>query len=153
MVSVFNANGKSVGIGGPPSTLKALFSECDWFKYTKNVPMRKYRGFWHSARAYDTEHVQQIVAKINPRYQTHLPLFSPVTGAAFKLTDATTLLGSIIKEILAQSICWDLTVKGVTHWLRQFSREPFELVSHSMLRVCLSTGETSSLAQSYRAWI
>jgi hypothetical protein len=129
MASVFNVDGKSVSIGGPPSTLKALFSECEFFKHTKNVPMRKVQGFWHTARAYGTEHVQQIVPKIDEGHQMHLPLFSPVTGTAFELTDATTLLKGIMEEMLTQRIHWDLTVKGVTDWLRQHSQDSIELIS------------------------
>lgn len=129
MASVFNVDGKSVSIGGPPSSLKALFSECEFFKQTKNMAMRKVQGFWHTARAYGTEHVQQIVLNIEQAQQLHLPLFSPVTGTPFELTNATNLLAGIMEEMLTQRIRWDLTIAGVTTWLRQRSPESIQLIS------------------------
>lgn len=104
MASLFNVDGNSVSIGGPPSTLKALFSESEFFKSTKNVPMRKIQGSWHSANAYGLEHVKQAVPQIEGDHQMHLSLFSPVTGKPFDMVNATSLLHSIMEEMLTQRI-------------------------------------------------
>jgi acyl transferase domain-containing protein len=129
MASVFNVDGKSVSIGGPPSTLRALFSECDFFKHSKNVPMKKVQGMWHTGRLYGTEHVQQIVPKIDQRHQLHLPLFSPVTGKPLEPTNPTSLLEQIMEEMLTQRIRWDRTIDGVTHRLKHISPDSTQLIA------------------------
>ncbi|KAL9066411.1 MAG: hypothetical protein Q9157_007145 [Trypethelium eluteriae] len=155
MASVFNVDGKSVNIGGPPSTLKALFSESDFFKHTRAVPMKKIQGMWHMGRIYGKEHIQEMVPKIDQGYQLYLSLFSPVTGQLFESTDATSLLEQIMEEILTERVRWNRVVNGVTHLLRQISPESIQLVavqpSHyleSLLehwRAELPTGTLSSL--------
>ena len=129
MASVFNDDGKSVSIGGPPSTLRALFSECDFFRHSKNVPMKKVQGMWHTGRIYGTEHVQQIVQKIDQGHQLHLPLFSPVTGQPFEPTNATSLLEQIMEEMLTKRIRWDRTINGVTQRLRQLSPDSTKIIA------------------------
>lgn len=129
MASIFNVDGNSVSIGGPPSTLKALFSESDFFKTTKNVPMRKIQGSWHSSNAYSIEDVQQVLPEIPGDHQMRLPLFSPVTGEPFEMTDMETLLEQVMEEMLTQRIHWDLTIAAVTDRLGELSPESIQLVS------------------------
>ncbi|ORY56609.1 polyketide synthase [Pseudomassariella vexata] len=129
MAAVFNVDGKSVSIGGPPSTLRALFSESDFFRHTRNVPMKKVQGMWHQGTIYGTEHVQQIVPKIDQAHQLHLPLFSPVTGQPLEPTNATSLLKQIMEEMLTQIIRWDKTIDGITQLLSQQSPESTHLIS------------------------
>lgn len=123
MASVFNVDGNSVSIGGPPLTLKALFSESDFFKRARHVPMQKVQGMWHTGRAYGSEHVEQIVSKIHGEYSMHLPLFSHVTGQPFESTDATSLLENIVEEMLTQRLHWDRVVDSVTNRLKQISSD------------------------------
>lgn len=129
MASVFNVDGKSVSIGGPPSTLRALFSESDFFKNTRNVPMKKVQGMWHTGKIYGVEHVQQIVPKIDKVHQLYLPLFSPVTGKAIEVANATELFEKIMEEMLTQRIRWDLTIDGVTNLLKQISPDSAHLIA------------------------
>ncbi|KAI9694091.1 MAG: Type I Iterative PKS [Bathelium mastoideum] len=127
--SLFNVDGKSVNICGPPSTLRALFSESDFFKHAKHVPMKKIQGMWHTGKVYSKEHVQQIVPKIDERYKLHVQLFSPVTGQPFEPANATPLLEQIVEEILTQKVRWDGAINGVTHRLRQLSPDSIELMA------------------------
>ncbi|KAK4077567.1 hypothetical protein Purlil1_12329 [Purpureocillium lilacinum] len=129
MASVFNVDRYSLSIGGPPSTLKALFSESTFFKNAKHVPMKKIQGMWHTGRAYGTEHVKQTVPKIEQVLPSHLPLFSPVTGLPFEAGDATALLEQIMEEILTEKVRWDRAVDGVTNLLKQMSPDSIQLVS------------------------
>lgn len=129
MATVFNTDDKSVSIGGPPSTLKSLFSESEFFKHTKNVPMRKVQGMWHTNKAYGPEHINQIVEGIKPDSQLCFPIFSPVTGRPFKATDGTSLLTEIMTEILTQSIRWDQTIDGVSAHLERLSPDEAQLWS------------------------
>ncbi|KUL83736.1 hypothetical protein ZTR_08641 [Talaromyces verruculosus] len=129
MASVFNVDGKSVSIGGPPSTLKALFSESDFFKNTRNVPMKKVQGMWHTGKIYGVEHVQQIVPKIDKPHQLYLSLFSPVTGQPIEAPNATELFEKIMEEMLTQRIHWDLTIDGVTGLLKRISPDSAHLIA------------------------
>lgn len=129
MATIFNTDDKSVSIGGPPSTLKSLFSESDFFKNTKNVPMRKVQGMWHTNKAYGPEHVKQIVDGISPNSQLCFPVFSPVTGRPFEATDGASLLTEIMTEILTQSIRWDQTIDGVSAHLKLLSPDEAQLWS------------------------
>ncbi|KAG8158675.1 hypothetical protein KVR01_011797 [Diaporthe batatas] len=127
--SIFNVDGKSVSVGGPPSTLKALFSESEYFKQAKAVPMKKVQGMWHTGRVYSTEHVQQIVPEIQSTHHLYLDLFSPVTGSPIKQTQATPALEQIMEEMLTQRIRWDKTIEGVTLRLKHLSCDTIQLIA------------------------
>ncbi|CAN9410790.1 unnamed protein product [Alternaria alternata] len=127
--SVFNDDGKSVSIGGPPSTLKTLFTECEFFKRTRNVPMKKVQGMWHTGKVYGTEHVRQVVPHIDEKHRLHLSLFSPVTGQPFKAANANELLEQIMEEMLTQRIRWDRTIQSVTEQLKQVSPNSTQLIA------------------------
>ena len=129
MATVFNTDDISVSIGGPPSTLRSLFSQSEFFKHTKNVPMRKVQGMWHTDKAYGPEHVKQIVEGITPNSQLCFPIFSPVTGRPFEGTDGTSLLTEIMTEILTQSIRWNQTIDGVSAHLKRLSPDEAQLWS------------------------
>jgi 3-oxoacyl-(acyl-carrier-protein) synthase len=129
MATIFNADDRSVSIGGPPSTLKSLFSESDFFKHTKNVPMRKVQGMWHTDKVYGIEHVKQIVEGIAPSSHLCFPIFSPVTGRPFEASDGAALLEEMMTEILTQSIRWDQTINGVSAHLKRLSPKDAQLWS------------------------
>ena len=129
MASVFNVDGKSVSIGGPPLTLKTLFSESDFFKHARYVPIKKIQGTWHTDIIYGKEHVRRTVTEIDQGQQMYLPLFSPVTGQPFEPTSATALLERIMEEILTERVRWERAVDGVTHRLQQLSPDSVQLVA------------------------
>ena len=129
MASVFHADENSISICGPPSTLRALFSESEFFKQAKNVPMKKIQGMWHVGRIYGTEHVQQIISKIDKAHHWHLPLFSPVTGQPIEPTDSLSMLEQIMEEILTQTVHFDRAIDGVTHRLKLLSPDSIQLVA------------------------
>ncbi|KAI9727721.1 MAG: Type I Iterative PKS [Chrysothrix sp. TS-e1954] len=129
MASVFNVDGRSVSIGGPPSTLAALFSECEYFQHTKNVPMKKVQGFWHTARNYGKEHARQAVPDASEENLMHLDLLSPVTGEPFPHTNSITLLESVMEEVFTQNIRWDLTIASLTKRLKRLSPSSINLIS------------------------
>ncbi|KAF7888923.1 hypothetical protein EAF00_009223 [Botryotinia globosa] len=129
ITSVFCTDGQSVSIGGPPSTIRSLFSESEFFKGTKNIPMRKVQGMWHSNKAYGPEHVKQIVEGITPDSRSCFPLFSPVTGRPFEATDGTSLLTEMMTEILTESFKWDQTIDGVSAGLKRLSTDVVQLWS------------------------
>ncbi|KAI0459063.1 polyketide synthase [Xylaria acuta] len=128
MASVFNSDGKSVSIGGQPSTLSALFSESKFFKSTKNVPMKKIQGMWHTRKAYGIEHVKQIVPKIRQQHSLQLPLLSPITGQPFEATEPTMLLENLMEEMLTERLQWDKTIDGVTRRLSHIAPESIEMI-------------------------
>lgn len=129
MASVFNTDGTSVSIGGPPSTLKSLFAECEFFQQTRNVPMNKIQGRWHTSKAYGAEHVSQIFEGITSNSQLCFPIYSPVTGQPLKATEGVAVLTEIMTEILTQSIRWDQTIDGVSAHLRRLSPHQAQLWS------------------------
>ncbi|KAM3151677.1 Non-reducing polyketide synthase PKS19 [Botrytis cinerea] len=129
MATVFNSDGQSVSISGPPSTLRSLFSESEFFKGTKNIPIRKVQGMWHSNKAYGLEHVNQIMEGITPDSHLCFPIFSPVTGRPFEATDGTSLLIEMMTEILMESIQWDKTIDGVSAGLKRLSPDAVQLWS------------------------
>ncbi|CAO2648112.1 Nn.00g090340.m01.CDS01 [Neocucurbitaria sp. VM-36] len=129
MATVFNNDDRSVSIGGPPSTLKSLFSESEFFKHTKNIPMRKVQGMWHTNKAYGQEHVRQIVEGITSSNHLCFPIFSPVSGRPFEATDCTSLLTEMMTEILTESIRWDETIDGVSTHLKRLSPDEAQLWS------------------------
>ena len=139
MATVFSNDDRSVSIGGPPSTLKFLFSESEVFKHTRNVPMKKVQGMWHTDKAYGQEHIRQIVEGITLNNQLCFPIFSPVTGRPFEGTDCTSLLTEMMTEILTKSIRWDQTIDGVSAHLKQLSPDQAQLwslqPSHYMVSV------------------
>ncbi|KAK8061049.1 ketoacyl-synt-domain-containing protein [Apiospora hydei] len=129
--SVFNVDnaGGSVSIGGPPKTLKALFSESDGFKKTKNVAMKKIQGMWHTDRVYGTEHVGPVIPEFNSAQELHMPLISPVSGEPFQETKAGPLLEQIMEEILTERVRWDLIINTVSKQLKQMAPESAQLIS------------------------
>ncbi|KAK6851857.1 ketoacyl-synt-domain-containing protein [Apiospora arundinis] len=131
VANVFNVDnaGGSVSIGGPPKTLKALFSESEGFKKTKNVAMKKIQGMWHTDKVYGTEHVGPIIPKIESTRELFLPLISPVSGEPFRETEAGPLLEQIMEEILTERVRWDLIIDTVTQQLKQQSPRSAQLVS------------------------
>ncbi|KAK6822561.1 type I iterative polyketide synthase [Apiospora arundinis] len=131
VANVFNVDnaGGSVSIGGPPKTLKALFSESEGFKKTKNVAMKKIQGMWHTDKVYGTEHVGPVIPKIESTRELFLPLISPVSGEPFRETEAGPLLEQIMEEILTERVRWDLIIDTVTQQLKQQSPRSAQLVS------------------------
>ncbi|KAJ2990601.1 hypothetical protein NUW58_g2869 [Xylaria curta] len=129
MAFLFNADGKSVNIGGPPSTLSALFSESEFFKNTANVPMKKIQGIWHTENTYGIEHVKQIALKFRQKQGLHLPLFSAVTGQPFEVTEPTPLLEKLIEETLTERVRWDKTIDGVTSRLSHIGPRSIEMIA------------------------
>ena len=129
--SVFNVDnaGGSVSIGGPPETLKALFSESNGFKKTKNVAMKKIQGMWHTDRVYGVEHVGQVVPKIESTRELHIPLISPVSGEPFPETKARPLFEQIMEEILTERVRWDMVIDTVTKQLKQLMPRSAQLIS------------------------
>ncbi|KAK7918361.1 polyketide synthase [Apiospora marii] len=129
--TVFNVDnaGGSVSIGGPPKTLKALFSESDGFKKTKNVAMKKIQGMWHTDRVYGTEHVGPVIPEFDSKRELHMPLISPVSGEPFRETEAGPLLEQIMQEILTERVRWDLIIDTVSRQLKHMMPESAQLVS------------------------
>lgn len=127
--SIFNVDGKSVSIGGPPSTLKALFSESEYFKQAKVVPMKKVQGMWHTGRVYGSKHAHQAVPEISSAHHLHLDLFSPVSGSPIKQTQAAPALEQIMEEMLTQRVRWDKTIEGVTLRLKDLSPDTIQLIA------------------------
>lgn len=130
-MSVFNVDnaGGSVSICGPPETLKALFSESGVFKETTNIAMKKIQGMWHTDSVYGTEHVRQVIPKLESTRELHIPLISPVNGEPFQETNATLLLEKIMEEILTERVRWDLIIGTTTKELKQRGHESVQLVS------------------------
>ncbi|KAI3398674.1 hypothetical protein diail_8713, partial [Diaporthe ilicicola] len=129
--SVFNVDiaGRSISLGGPPKTLKALFDECEGFKRTKNVAMNKIQGMWHTDRVYGAEHIAQVMPKIEYTRQLHIPLISPVSGKSFRETEARALLRQIMEEILTERVRWDLIIDTISNQLKRLKPQSTELVS------------------------
>ncbi|KAK2598900.1 hypothetical protein QQS21_005642 [Conoideocrella luteorostrata] len=129
--TVFNVDnaGGSVSIGGPPKTLKALFSDYSGFKKTKNVAMKKIQGMWHTDAVYGVEHMEQVMPKIGSTCKLHIPLISPVTGEPFRETEAEPLLKQIMGEILTERVQWDMVIDTITQQLKQQIPKAVQLVS------------------------
>ncbi|KAF5855661.1 hypothetical protein ETB97_008834 [Aspergillus alliaceus] len=118
--SIFNVDnaGGSVSIGGPPKTLKALFSESNGFKETKNVAMKKIQ-----------EHVGQVVPKIESTRELRIPLISPMSGEPLRETEAGPLLKQITKEMLTERVRWGMVIDTVTKQLKQLMPKSAQLIS------------------------
>ncbi|KAI0438313.1 polyketide synthase [Xylaria telfairii] len=129
MATVFNNDDKSVSIGGPPSTLRSLFSETEFFKGTTNVPMKKVQGMWHTDKAYGPEHVEQIISGIRQDYALHLPLVSPISGKPYEIREQKPLLEQVMQEMLTGRIRWDKTIDNLSHRLSQIVPASIELIA------------------------
>lgn len=130
-MSVFNVDnaGRSVSVGGPPKTLAALFSECEGFKKTRHVAMKKIQGMWHTNRVYGAEHVTQVIPEIECTRQLHIPLISPVSGEPFQEVETEALLAQIMEEILTERVRWDRVIDAVSNQLKRLKPQSAELVS------------------------
>ncbi|KAI1734862.1 putative polyketide synthase [Xylaria scruposa] len=98
----------SLTISGPPSRLKALLLNHDFFRNCRSANLPVYGGLCHASHIYSTSDVQSIVGT------SHLDQLNiNSTGQAYLAQTATDLLSQIVSELLTQRICWENVVRDV----------------------------------------
>lgn len=105
-------------ISGPPSKLKALFRDNDFFRDRQCVNLPVYGGLCHAAHVYGPENVRSVVRtdfmdSLDSRLTPRLPVLCTSSGAPYKVESATQLFEAIVSELMTQAIQWDEVVSGV----------------------------------------
>jgi hypothetical protein len=108
----------SVTISGPPSRLKKVLNDYDYFRNSRSVNLPVYGGMCHAEHVYDESHASAIVKtkhleRLSSNLVPSLPVLSSGTGQAYLAQTATDLFMQVIMELLTQKICWDNVVRGI----------------------------------------
>jgi hypothetical protein len=111
-------NPTSVTVSGPPSRLKSLFRNSDFFRDRKLVALPVYGGLCHAEHIYGQKDVQDIVHTasmelLNATLTPRIPILSTGTGRPYKANNAKELFEEVISEILTQKIQWDNVIHGM----------------------------------------
>jgi hypothetical protein len=123
----------SVTISGPPSRLKALFRNHDYFRDSKCVNLPVYGGLCHAAHIYREHDVHSIVQtpsmeRLNARFRPVIPILSTSTGRPYPAMTANELFNQVISEILTQRIEWNQVVQGAVERLTGLAATEIEVL-------------------------
>lgn len=152
-------------ISGPPSRLKALFRDHDFFRDRQFVNLPVYGGLCHAAHVYTHDDVQAVVrteslGALNARLQPRLPVFSTSTGVTYAVKTATELFEAIVWELMGNAIQWDRVIDGIVGTLQSTCDATCEVVvfrkSQSYNDLIAGLGVVADLKISTRdliAWI
>lgn len=108
----------SVTISGPPSRLKSLFRNSDFFRDRRFIALPVYGGLCHAGHIYNSQHVQSVIQtsslkSLNVKCLPAIPVFSTSTGKPYSASTAKELFEHIISEILTQKIEWGNVIQGL----------------------------------------
>ncbi|KAI1810485.1 ketoacyl-synt-domain-containing protein [Poronia punctata] len=120
-VFISAGNQTSVTISGPPSRIKGLLLDHDFFRNSRSVNIPVYGGMCHAAHVFGESNALAIVEpervdRLSKRLAPRLPVLCSSTGQAYLAQSATDLFTQVVLELLTQKIYWDNVVRGiVTH--------------------------------------
>lgn len=120
-------------ISGPPSRLKTLFKDHDFFRDRQFINLPVYGGLCHAGHVYNqddvqavvhTKHMEALSAKLSPR----LPVLCTSSGLAYEVETATGLFEAIVWELMGNAIQWDLVCSGIVDTLQSTYDSSCEVV-------------------------
>lgn len=105
-------------ISGPPSRLKILFRDHDFFRDRQYVNLPVYGGLCHAGHVYGQSNVRAVVRTthmelLDSQLKPRLPVLSTSTGKPYSVKTAGDLFEAIVAELLTQAIQWDTVVDSV----------------------------------------
>lgn len=105
-------------VSGPPSRLKGIFRDSDFFRDCKFITLPVYGGLCHAKHIYNQQNVHTVVQTssidlLNSKFQPGIPIFSTGTGRPYPAKSARELFEQIVSELLTQPIQWDNVIRGV----------------------------------------
>lgn len=119
-------------ISGPPSRLKILFRDHDFFRDRQYVNLPVYGGLCHAGHVYGpsnvravvrTKHMELLDSQLKPR----VPVLATSTGKPYRVETAGELFESIVSELLTQAIQWDVVVENVVEKIIETSERAIEV--------------------------
>ncbi|KAJ0107113.1 polyketide [Diaporthe amygdali] len=116
----------SVTISGPPSRLKVLFRDHDFFRDRQYINLPVYGGLCHAGHVFGQSNVRTVVRTkqmelVDSRLKPRVPVFSTSTGEPYKVDSAAGLFEAIVSELLTQAIQWDKVVDGIVEKIDESS--------------------------------
>ncbi|KAF3058488.1 Conidial yellow pigment biosynthesis polyketide synthase [Daldinia childiae] len=113
------SNKTSTTISGPPSRLKALFRNHDFFRDSKFISLPVYAGICHAKHIYGEEDVQAIIQTqslrlLDSKFAPILSILASSTGQQYLAQTATDLFHEVISELLTRSIHWDNVMRSIS---------------------------------------
>ncbi|KAI1371168.1 ketoacyl-synt-domain-containing protein [Hypoxylon crocopeplum] len=118
-IFISSSNETSATISGPPSRLKALFRDHDFFRGSKFINLPVYAGICHAKHIYGKEDVQAIIqtrslSLLDSKFAPFLPILASGTGQQYLAQTATDLFHEVISELLTRSIHWDNVMRSIS---------------------------------------
>ncbi|KAK2767075.1 Atrochrysone carboxylic acid synthase Agnpks1 [Arachnomyces sp. PD_36] len=110
----------SVTVSGPPSRLKRLFRDVDYFRDRKFIALPVYGGLCHAGHIYNEDNIRHAAATrsmdlLNSKFVPRISVLSTNMARPFPAKDARTLFENIISEVLTCKIQWDNVIQGAIH--------------------------------------
>ncbi|KAI1762104.1 putative polyketide synthase [Hypoxylon sp. FL1150] len=117
-IFISSSSKTSATISGPPSRLKALFRNHDFFRDSKFINLPVYAGICHAKHIYSNADVQAIIQTpslrlLDSQIAPILPILASGTGQQYLAQTATDLFHEVISELLTRSIHWDNVVRSI----------------------------------------
>ena len=108
----------SVTVSGPPSRLKALFDQSEFFRTSKVIEIPVYGGLCHAPHIFGQHDVHSIVhgCSLNALAKTFppvMPVLSTGSGLPYLANNAVEMFECIVSELLMETIYWDNVVSGI----------------------------------------
>lgn len=119
-------------ISGPPSRLKVLFRDHDFFRDRQFVNLPVYGGLCHAGHVFGQSNVRAVVRTkhmelLDSRLQPRVPVFSTSTGKPYRAESATGMFESIVSELLTQAIQWDVVVDALVEKVHKKSESAIQV--------------------------
>ncbi|OTA99700.1 hypothetical protein M426DRAFT_16165 [Hypoxylon sp. CI-4A] len=113
------SNKTSATVSGPPSRLKALFRNHDFFRDSKFISLPVYAGMCHAKHIYSREDVQAIIqtqslSLLDSKFVPVLPLLASGTGQQYLAQSVTDLFYEVTSELLTRRIQWTNVVQSIS---------------------------------------
>ena len=105
-------------VSGPPSRLKGIFRDSEFFRGCKSIALPVYGGLCHAKHIYNQDNVHSIVQTssidlLNSKFAPGIPILSTGTGHPYSAKSAKALFEQIVSELLTQQIKWTNVIQGV----------------------------------------
>lgn len=122
----------SVTISGPPSRLKILFRDHDFFRDRQYVNLPVYGGLCHAGHVYGpsnvravvrTKHMELLDSQLKPR----VPVLSTSSGKPYRVETAGDLFEAIVSELLTHAIEWDMVIDSLVEKIVETSERAIEV--------------------------
>lgn len=133
---ICNVRNKTISVDGPPSKIKTLFSDHDFFRRSKHAFMTAYGGICHAGNVYDPEHVPKIVSNVTLNRIPDSPVICLATGQPYMASSAKELFERIVHDVLMEVVRWQGNLTGAAEYGRQIGASSCQIyefrASHPM---------------------